>query len=267
MVNGSSRIAGVDATLPPLVVAVIVIGALTGPRVAAAGEVYDWGIVHCESDFPLEAADSLRDHLTLLHKTLAQDTGLEFGTEPLEIRLFSDRRQYIRQVSPIVSDAKRQRGVYVIRDGRVAVYSFQQRDLAMTLRHESVHAWLHAAMPYVPLWLDEGLASYYEIDMARQSILEHPYASRVRWSVRLGWRPKLRTLEAIERSADMALGDYRHAWAWVHFLMNESDESRAVLTGYLQNIAADQPPERLSEKLARELPDAEPRLVRYFAGR
>lgn len=267
MVNGSSRISGVAAMLPQLVAVLLAITMPLSPGITAAGEVHDWGIIRCESDFQLETADSIRDDLTQLRSTLAEDSGLDFGTEPLEIRLFSDRRQYIRQISPMVPDAKRQRGVYVIRDAKVAVFSFQQRGLGSTLRHESVHAWLHSAMPYVPLWLDEGLASYYEIDTSRQSFLEHPYASRVRWTVKLGWRPKLRTLEAIERSADMDIADYRHAWAWVHFLMHESDESRAALTGYLRGIAEERPPERLSEVLARELPDAEQRLVRYFTAR
>jgi hypothetical protein len=231
---------------------------------AHAGDVYDWGPVRCESDVALESSDSLHDEFAMLRNLLAEDCGLDFGAAPLEIRLFRDRREYIRQVLPVVPDAQRQRGVYVSRDGEVAVYSFQQRDLVTTLRHESVHAWLHASLPYVPLWLDEGLASYYEVAGSPGS-LAHPYESRVRWSLRLGWRPKLTALEAIERSSDMDLGDYRHAWAWVHFLLNESDESREVLAGYLKNIADGRPPERLSEVIAVKLPDAEQRMVQHFA--
>jgi hypothetical protein len=230
---------------------------------ALAGETYEWGIVRCESDFPVEGPENLQDELTNLRERLSNDCGLEFGESPLELRLFSDRREYIRQISPLVPDATRQRGVYVSRDGEVGVYSFQQRDLSTVLRHEAVHAWLHSALPYVPLWLDEGLASYFE---SGPSSLEHSYASRVRWSLRLGWRPKLTSLEAIARSSDMDVGDYRHAWAWVDFLLNESDETRAVLSGYLKNIADGRAPEPLSDVVAAKLPDAEQRLVRYFAG-
>jgi len=38
-----------------------------------------------------------------------------------------------------------------------------------------------------------------------------------------------------------------------------------LLAGYLGGIAAEQPPQRLSEVLAEKLPDAESRLVRYFS--
>jgi len=241
--------------------AVVCVAGLSGT--VPAGETYDWGQVRCESGFPLESPELLHDELMLLRGFLADDCGLELGEAPLEIRLFSDRKEYIRQISPIVPDAARQRGVYVSREDDVAVYSFDQKDLTTTLRHESAHAWLHSALPYVPLWLDEGLASYYEVAGSTQS-LAHPFEARVRWSLRLGWRPKLPALEAIERSADMDIGDYRHAWSWVHFLLHESDESRGVLTAYLHNIAAGEPPERLSEVLKVRMPDAEQRFRRHF---
>jgi hypothetical protein len=260
----SSRIADVIKRIRATTLALAALTLFTVSGNAPAGEIYDWGIVRCESDFPLVGPELLGDELATLRGRLSDDCGLELDGSPLELRLFTDRREYIRQISPIVPDAKRQRGVYVSRDGEVGVYSFQQRDLNTVLRHESVHAWFHSALPYVPLWLDEGLASYYEIG---QSSLEHPFASRVRWSLRLGWRPKLTSLEAIARSSDMDVGAYRHAWAWVDFLLNESDESRAVLAGYLKNIADGQPPEPLSDVLTTKLPDAEKRLVQYFAHR
>jgi hypothetical protein len=258
----SSRIANVAQRIRAATLAIAALSLLTVSGTAPAGDVYDWGIVSCESDFPVEEPELLRDELTILRRRLSDDCGVELGESPLEIRLFSDRKEYIRQISPIVPDAKRQRGVYVSRDGEVGVYSFQQRNLSTVVRHESVHAWLHSALPYVPLWLDEGLASYYEVNGSQ----EHPFESRVRWSLRLGWKPNLVTLEAIARSSDMDVGDYRHAWAWVAFLLNESDESRDVLAGYLRNIAQGQPPEQLSEVLLLKLPDAEQRLMRYFSG-
>jgi hypothetical protein len=261
----SSRIANVAKRVRATILALAALSVFTLSGTARAGETYDWGNVHCESDFPLAGAETLRSEFAILRQFLSDDLGLDLGEQALELRVFSDRREYIRQISPIVPDAKRQRGVYLSRDGEVRVYSFQQRDLATTLHHESVHAWLHASLPYVPLWLDEGLASYYEVAGVPRS-LAHPFAARVRWSLRLGWRPKLTSLEAIARSSDMDIADYRHAWAWVDFLLNESDESRAVLAGYLRNIADGEPPEPLSDVLAEKLPGAEVRLVRYFAG-
>jgi hypothetical protein len=261
----SSRIVNAAKRIRATTLVLAALCAFTLSGTVPAGETYDWEIVRCESDFPLEDAETLRSEFAILRRFLADDLGLDLGEQAVELRLFSDRREYIRQISPIVPDANRQRGVYVSRDGEVRVYSFQQRDLATTLHHESVHAWLHSALPYVPLWLDEVLASYYEVAGVPRS-LAHPFASRVRWSLRLGWRPKLTSLEAIARSSDMDIGDYRHAWAWVDFLLNESDETREILAGYLKNIADGEPPEPLSEVLSEKLPGAESRLLRYFSG-
>ena len=46
------------------------------------------------------------------------------------------------------------------------------------LRHEMTHAYLHAVVPNVPLWLDEGLAKYFELPR-QQHGLNQPYVRQV----------------------------------------------------------------------------------------
>lgn len=231
--------------------------------VAAEAVEYDWTGFTCRSELPLSDPDGLRRELLDLRRSVSELTALSFSGRSVSLHICSSRRRYISQVSPIAADARRQRGVYLRREGRPAIYTFEQRDLESILRHECVHALLHEALPYVPLWLDEGLASYFEAPAARRAH-GHPYQSRVQWGVRLGWRPSLATLESIRRSDEMDVGDYRHAWAWVHFLLHESDASRQVLRDFLQQIADGGPPVRFSEFVSSRLPDSERRLVAHF---
>ena len=227
---------------------------------------YRWPAFTCESEFRLNDPDALGRELTSVRSEVEDATGLELPGTPVGLTLFSTRRRYVTFVSLETADARRQRGVFISRNGEPHVYSFQQAKLESTLRHESTHALLHSALPYVPLWLDEGLASYFEVTASRQGSRD-PKLDKLRWSLRIGWRPELATLESRSHAAELDAGDYRHAWGWVHFLLNESEESRSLLRRYLQNIANGEPPQAMSAFLAVEMPDARERCIRFLSRR
>lgn len=245
---------------------ICVFAAITiGPGSARAFEPiveYDWGSVRCLSEFTLSDAEVVRDELQTLRRELADTLRLSLDSEPIEIRLCATRRRYLEEVAVYSADGRRQRGLYVVRDGRACIFSFQQRELAPTLRHEATHAWLHSALPYVPLWLDEGLATCFELAHAEEQ--ERGCVDRLRWSLKLGWRPDLSKLEQIRSSGEMDGADYRHAWGWVHFLLHDSDQSRAVLTDYLREIAVGEPPRPFSAVLSERLPAAREQCALYL---
>jgi hypothetical protein len=222
---------------------------------------YDWGAVRCLSEVPLQGADEVRGDLLQLRSELQDRLSLELPGDPIEIHVYATRRRYLDEVSSLSPDVRRQRGVFVIRDGRACVFSFQQAELEQTLRHEATHAWLHSVLPYVPLWMDEGLASYFEIEPGDQP--KHPYLERLQWSLQLGWRPDVEKLEQIRTSRDMGIGDYRHAWGWVHFLLHDSEATRATLTDYIAAIAAGEPPRRFSAFLEQRVPGSRELCARH----
>ena len=43
------------------------------------------------------------------------------------------------------------------------VYTYWGNRIQQDLRHELTHAILHSVLKDVPLWLDEGLAEYFEV--------------------------------------------------------------------------------------------------------
>jgi hypothetical protein len=143
------------------------------------------------------------------------------------------------------------------------VYVHRHRNFETDLRHECTHAILHNALPYVPLWLDEGLAEYFEVAAPLRGGA-NPHLKNVRWAVRLGSEPSLPRLEEKRQLASMSAEDYRDSWAWVHFLLHGPQETRQVLSNYLYDIRIGNPAGQLSERLAGEVPGVQSLLVDHF---
>jgi hypothetical protein len=115
----------------------------------------------------------------------------------------------------------------------------------------------------VPLWLDEGLAEYFEV-AAVQRDRGNPHLSMVKWGARFGQIPALNRLEELHSLKQMDRGEYRQAWAWVHFLLHGSPAAREELRRYLTDIQALTPPGQLSDRLRRRLPDLESQFAAHF---
>jgi hypothetical protein len=143
------------------------------------------------------------------------------------------------------------------------VYVYKRWGFDTDLRHESTHAVLHNALPYVPMWLDEGLAEYFEVPANKRSA-GNPHLSSLRRSIFFGWRPNLAKLEAAEDLADMGANEYREAWAWAHFMLHGPPEVRQVLADYLYDIQSGDSAGLLKDRLAKTVPHADVRLIEHL---
>ena len=101
----------------------------------------------------------------------------------------------------------------------------------------------------MPLWLDEGLAEYFEVAGPRPGGINHDYADRLAEAVASGWRPDLKRLENLDDSAQMKRADYQESWAWVHFLLNSTPEAKSVLVSYLSELRTNPHPKTISHRL------------------
>ena len=79
----------------------------------------------------------------------------------------AQHRTYIEAHYP---DIPYRRALFIKEHGLAGLYAYRHADLAVDLRHECTHAMLHASLPYVPLWLDEGLAEYFEATARRPGV-------------------------------------------------------------------------------------------------
>ena len=120
--------------------------------------------------------------------------GIEAETEAVEINLFSTRRSYQQFLSVRVPDGVGRAALFVKGSDMGRVYVHRRRDFITDVRHECTHAVLHNALPYVPLWLDEGLAEYFEVPAPLRASA-NPHLKSVRWASRLRWDPSLAKLE------------------------------------------------------------------------
>ncbi len=101
------------------------------------------------------------------------------------------------------------------------MFAYRSAQFEIDLRHECTHALLHASLTTIPLWLDEGLAGYFELP-TDQRITSSPYLSSVRWNAWLGIVPGIENLEKCSEIAKMGKAEYRDSWAWVYFMLNGS---------------------------------------------
>src|SRR5690606_25927856 len=89
------------------------------------------------------------------------------------------------------------------------------------------------------------------------------YARRLNDSIVSGWRPDLNRLEMLEQVQHMQRVDYQESWAWVHFMLHESPDSRQVLLDYLARLRETASPGPLSVALERTLPAVHERFLAY----
>jgi hypothetical protein len=222
-----------------------------------------YGPFQCVSAFPLAPLDGFFHELSRLEQELQRTLGVPPASDSIDIYLLADEAAHRRFLSEQFPRAPYRRALYVQRGRRGAVYAYQHAELAIDLRHECTHALLHTNLPIVPLWLDEGLAEYFEMPEPDRAY-DHPHQSTLRWNLRFG---KLRTVESLEAHSeltDMGAAEYRYAWAWVHFMLHGPLPVHRALVSFLADIRRGNPPGALSERLREAVPQLDERMVQHF---
>jgi hypothetical protein len=215
--------------------------------------------------FPLAEFDRLFAELPELQAEISRTLGLPPARTPILVYLFAsaeEYREFLRRQFPKIPFRT---ALFIADGGAPSVYTYRKPDLDIDLRHECTHAMLHSALPVVPLWLDEGLAKYFEVPAEKRS-MGHPYFDDLRWkwSLRLGM---VRTIDSLEQRGDLAemdAADYRSSWAWVHFMLHGPEPAHQALVNYLVCYQQQTPAGRLSTRLAQAVPNPTEQMVRHF---
>jgi hypothetical protein len=217
-------------------------------------------LVH--SDVRLPKYHPLIADLAGLRRQIADTLELPVQDQPVTVYLFSDELRYSQYMRAKFPQLPPRRAYFIGTASELAVYTFWGDRIQEDLRHEYTHGVLHATLQEVPLWLDEGLAEYFEVAQAPAG-LNRDYTVRLTAAVEAGWRPNLDRLERLTSVEQMQKSDYQEAWAWVHFLLNDSSDTRAVLLAYIHELRTAAPPTTFHERLRVELPHAEERLLQH----
>lgn len=222
-----------------------------------------YGPFHCHATFPLGNLNSLFRELSALELELQRTLAVPPAAQTVDVFLLDDKRQHQQLLRELFPQVPYRRALYVQRGGRGSVYAYRHSELAIDLRHECTHALLHTNLPMVPLWLDEGLAEYFEMP-APQRAFDHPHLKKLRWNLRFGIIPDMKSLESFQDLSEMGGAEYRYSWAWVHFMLHGPLPVHRALVHYLADIRRGNPPGTLSTRLHQTTPQAKQQLVAHF---
>jgi hypothetical protein len=240
---------------------------LAGPRPCRAdggwADTRVAGPFVCRADFSLAGVEDLLADLGRLQEDLVRYLGVRPAAESIEVYLFESQQAYREYLKQYLPEVPYRRALYLKRGGPGIVLAYRSGELDVDLRHECTHALLHASLPMVPLWIDEGLAEYFEVE-PEQRAFGSPHLTAVRWNARLGIPQKMEKLEGKGDLSQMNGAEYRIAWAWIHFMLHGSAETHDELVRFLRDIEASTPPGRMSERLRHRFPDLDRRFVTHF---
>ncbi len=198
------------------------------------------------SDFKLPRDHPLVVELISLRKQISQTLDLPIQQQVVVVYIFSSESEYREYLNTSYPGLPERRAYFVGTPRELAVYTFWGDRIQEDLRHEYTHGLLHAGLKAVPLWLDEGLAEYFEVPGPVPGTINNDYTSRLRGLVANSWRPDLKRLEGLEEFSQMQRVDYQEAWAWVHYLLHSSPDTRDNLLSYLRDLRKDANPNPLS---------------------
>jgi hypothetical protein len=218
-------------------------------------------VVH--SNFELPSHQRLLQELNSERIDICTKLGLPVSDEKIHVYLFKDSDQFydfIRQKYPSFPD---RRAFFVESDTKLAVYAYWGDRVAEDLRHEVCHGYLHSVVQGLPLWLDEGLAEYFEVPRGTHGV-NPPHIEELASLAKQGWRPNIRRLEAFRSPAEMTETDYAESWAWMHWLLENDNAHQAVLQQYLAELRLTNNAQTPLSVYMRRLPgDPEAELLAY----
>lgn len=250
-----------------LCLAVLLAGCRLLPHQLPTPEVHELpaGQLVFHSDFELPREHRLVRELILERDDICTTLGIPATDEPIHVYLFhnADRYQdYLVRNFPTVPS---RRAFFLETDTRLTVYAHWSDRVAEDLRHEIAHGYLHAALPNLPVWIDEGLAEYFEVPRGLGG-LNQPHVALLSDSIKEDhWQPNLRRLESLTESAQMNQRDYAESWAWVYFMLHSPPEKRELLTNYLADLRAKGSAQTISVRLAALKVSPEEPLTKYIA--
>lgn len=208
------------------------------------------------SDMELKADNALFVELGELREQLVRELQLPSSNTLIQVYLFEDRDKYDKFMKVRYPDLPKRRAFFVAQPRTVGggdellVYTFWGDRLRQDLRHELTHALLHSVLKDVPLWLDEGLAEYFELPPGSNGI----NAQHLEQLRKGPFAPDLARLEQLNQVSQMTPAEYRESWAWVHLMLRGPADGKSALLAYLQQLRSTASPGPLQPRLTSAVP-------------
>jgi len=218
------------------------------------------------SDFELDKHDPLFVELDALPEQVFGELKLPPSTTVVQVFLFDTQDRYESYMRAKYRNLPNRRAYFIAEpraggNDELKIFTWMGDHLTTDLRHELTHALLRGVLKDVPLWLDEGLAGFFELPPGQNGVNPH-HLETLR---RTPFRPDLARLEKFTQVAQMEKPEYREAWAWVHLMLRSTPAAKKVLHNYLQALRTDPNPGPLLPKLREAVPEPAQTLVDHLA--
>lgn len=197
-------------------------------------------------------------------KYVADTLNLESGTQPIHVYLFHDADAYTKFLTEQYPTVPQRRAFFVESDTQLAVYAHASDRVGEDLRHEVAHGYMHSSVPALPLWLDEGLAEYFEVPQGKAGFNQPHVELLTDMAEHNHWQPNLQRLEKLNSVAEMGQAEYAESWLWVYYLLESDPKHHEFLTDYLRDLRDKGRSEPLSERLASRHIEPQRVLVEYL---
>ena len=221
--------------------------------------VRDQLVIH--SDFHLPRQHRLLDELTARRHDIGDLLKIPQSDEPINVYLFEDRDQFQTFMIHSHPEFPNRRAFFVKDDTSLKVFAFWGARVAEDLRHEVTHGYLHSVIPNIPLWLDEGIAEYFEVARGERGI-NGAHIYHLSNELRLErWEPDLATLESLTSASSLTQTQYAESWLWVHFLLSGDQGSRAIIQDTLAQLRDTGTADPILPKVEAYFPDFETQLT------
>jgi hypothetical protein len=224
--------------------------------------VTDLGELAVYSDFPVPSDHRLLVEVSRQRADLVRKLDLPESREPVRVYLFDSADRYREFMLLYYPELPARRAFFMQTDTRLVVYAHWGDRVAEDLRHEVTHGYLHAVIPRIPLWIDEGLAENFEVPAPEMGV-NRPHVDLLMKVLDNGWQPDLIRLEKLDSLSAMTQLDYAESWLWVHWMLETAPERRDILNGYLRALRHDPQPEPLSTRIRRSLGASGDDLIAY----
>jgi hypothetical protein len=211
--------------------------------VAASGAttMSRWPIEHEAGQFLIHSTVARRQYesqlqsLSDLPRELSTALRIPITEETIHVVILESREALDSYVHRVLPSAPSRPALYIRHRGPGLVLTYFHARWIEDVRHECTHALLDASHLKLPVWLDEGLAEYFETP--GENPIQHPrHCKSVRSQLRYGQVAELERLEQLGSNADLTPKDYRDAWSVVALMLNASAGSRTVFCDYLKDL-------------------------------
>lgn len=219
-------------------------------------------VVH--SNFHLPKNHRLIRELTSRRNEISKILDIPTSDESIHVFLFDDETHFQAFMERAHPEFPGRRAFFVKSDNSLNVYAYWGPRVGDDLRHEVTHGYLNSVVPNLPIWLDEGLAEFFEIKRGKQGLNgPHIYSlsNRLR---RSDWRPDLVRLEKLRDAVELNQMDYAESWLWVHFLLSGGEETQKLLQNQMKQLMRLGVADSMAEAIADLIPDSESKLIAHL---